>query len=128
VRTGHVVRAAAGDGEVAAVSITPETGGPAREVPADLLLVSGGWTPAVHLFSQAGGALRFDEEAGAFVPGEIRQAVEVAGSARGVTTLTGCLRDGAEAGRRALAAAGFAVPDPVPPPAVEREPEAAPAR
>ncbi|WP_055478745.1 2Fe-2S iron-sulfur cluster-binding protein [Sphaerimonospora mesophila] len=128
VRTGHVVRAAVGDGEVAAVSIASEAGGQAREVPADLLLVSGGWTPVVHLFSQAGGALRFDEEIGAFVPGEIRQAVEAAGSARGVPTLSGCLRDGAEAGRRALAAAGFAVPDPAPPPAVEHEPEAAPAR
>ncbi|GIH67880.1 2Fe-2S iron-sulfur cluster-binding protein [Sphaerimonospora thailandensis] len=133
VLTGHVVTAARGAGELSSVVVAPEDGGQARDVPADLLLVSGGWTPVVHLFSQAGGTLRFDEEIGAFVPGDtqardVRLAVEVAGSARGVPTLSGCLRDGAEAGRRALAAAGFAVPDQAPPPAVEDEPAAAPAR
>ena len=34
--------------------------GSARRSPRDLLLVSGGWNPALHLFSQAGGRLRYD--------------------------------------------------------------------
>ena len=33
------------------------------EVPCDVLLVSGGWNPAVHLFSQARGKLRYDDVA-----------------------------------------------------------------
>ncbi len=49
------------------------------EVPADLLLVCGGWVPAVQLYSQAGGALRYDERAGAFLPAGARQRVEYAG-------------------------------------------------
>ncbi|GAA3786818.1 2Fe-2S iron-sulfur cluster-binding protein [Sphaerisporangium flaviroseum] len=72
-----------------------------REVEADLLLVSGGWNPVVHLFSQAGGELKYDKGLGAFVPGGAApagQAVEVAGSARGVLTLAGCLADGEAAG------------------------------
>ena len=38
----------------------------------DTLLMCGGWTPSVHLFSQSRGKLRFDEAIGAFVPGEQR--------------------------------------------------------
>ncbi|WP_432934320.1 2Fe-2S iron-sulfur cluster-binding protein [Microbispora sp. CA-135349] len=138
VLTGHVVTAAKGEGEVSSVEValrseTQGAGGGVREIPADLLLVSGGWSPVVHLFSQAGGTLRYDEELGAFTPGETRQAVEVAGFARGVRTLRACLEDGAEAGRRALAAAGFpvpsdsAVPSEISVPAAEEEPAAAPA-
>ena len=81
-----------------------------REIEADLLLVSGGWNPAVHLFGQASGTLRYDEALGSFVPGSCRQAVEVAGAARGLLTLASCLEDGAAAGARAAEAAGFRIP------------------
>ncbi|WP_424536711.1 2Fe-2S iron-sulfur cluster-binding protein [Sphaerisporangium viridialbum] len=70
-----------------------------RAVEADLLLVSGGWNPVIHLFSQSGGEPRYDEALAAFVPaGRFPQAVEVVGSARGVFTLAGCLADGEAAG------------------------------
>ena len=73
----------------------------------DVLLVSGGWNPAVHLFSQARGALRYDESLGAFVPGEQLPGVSVAGSANGVFNLAGCLRDGQQAGAAALGQLGL---------------------
>ena len=55
---------------------------------ADLLAVSGGWNPAVHLYSQGGGRLRFDDELGAFVPDLSqpplrKQRVSVVGAAAG---------------------------------------------
>jgi sarcosine oxidase subunit alpha len=53
------------------------------EIPCDLLLVSGGWSPAVHLFSHVGGALTYDEARGAFVPGAPLPGVEVVGAASG---------------------------------------------
>ncbi|HKV22876.1 MAG TPA: glycine cleavage T C-terminal barrel domain-containing protein, partial [Mycobacterium sp.] len=91
-------------------------------IPCDVLLVSGGWNPAVHLFSQARGKLRYDETLGAFVPGESLDAVSVVGSADGVFDLPGCLRSGREAAASAVGALGFAAPsdplageaDPVP--------------
>ena len=73
----------------------------------DVLLVSGGWNPAVHLFSQARGALRYDESLGAFVPGEQLPGVSVAGSANGVFNLAGCLRDGQQAGAAAVGELGL---------------------
>ena len=73
----------------------------------DLLLVSGGWNPAVHLFSQSRGTLRYDEGIAAHVPDAPVQATLVAGSANGTFALGACLTEGAAAGARAAAAAGF---------------------
>ena len=54
-----------------------------RRFEADLLAMSGGFTPAVHLHSQAGGALDWRGDVQAFVPGASRQAVTSLGSAAG---------------------------------------------
>ncbi|MBS0254897.1 MAG: (2Fe-2S)-binding protein [Proteobacteria bacterium] len=48
---------------------------------ADLIAVSGGFSPAVHLHSQAGGALDWDEGARAYKAGAARQAARTVGSA-----------------------------------------------
>ncbi|MFJ8108184.1 sarcosine oxidase subunit delta family protein [Streptomyces sp. NPDC096132] len=107
VLTGHAVVGTEGDPRITSVSVAPygETVG-RREFTADLLLVSGGWNPVAHLFSQAGGKLRHDETLGSFVPDVCRQAVEVAGSANGVLDLAGVLAQGAAAGARAIEAEG----------------------
>ncbi|WP_154663783.1 2Fe-2S iron-sulfur cluster-binding protein, partial [Saccharomonospora iraqiensis] len=64
----------------------------------DLLLVSGGWTPAVHLHSQGRGALRYAESLGAFVPAGDLPAARSAGAAAGAVHTSDCLRTGADAG------------------------------
>jgi sarcosine oxidase, subunit alpha len=91
--------------------VAPFTGGGAGSAEAigcDLLLVSGGWNPAVHLFSQSRGRLRYDERLGAFLPAEQLDGLAVAGSAAGVLDLAGCLADGRRVARAALAALGIA--------------------
>ncbi|AGB24034.1 glycine cleavage system T protein (aminomethyltransferase) [Mycobacterium sp. JS623] len=80
-------------------------------VSCDTLLVSGGWNPAVHLFSQVRGVLRYDAALGAFVPHEQLAGVSVAGSANGVMDLEGCLREGRDSAASAL---GLAPQDPLP--------------
>lgn len=83
----------------------------------DILLVSGGWNPAVHLFSQARGKLRYDERLGAFVPGEDVEwfghsagstpgGIRVAGAADGVFSLSACIDAGQDVALKALAALG----------------------
>jgi methylglutamate dehydrogenase subunit C len=48
---------------------------------ADLLAVSGGFTPVVHLHCQAGGTLEWNDTAQAFVPAQSRQNVKTIGGA-----------------------------------------------
>jgi sarcosine oxidase, subunit alpha len=113
-RVTHALVAPFADGEVGASSA----------IACDLLLVSGGWNPAVHLFSQARGRLRYDEALGAFLPGEALDGLTVTGSAAGVFDLAGCLADGQRGARAALTALAIppagedrlpATPDPVVP-------------
>ncbi|TMR97755.1 sarcosine oxidase subunit alpha family protein [Nonomuraea basaltis] len=124
--TGQVVTTARGDGQLSSVVVgEPGVSGVIgdgdgdgsvsreRSIDADLLLVSGGWNPVVHLFSQSGGTLRYDEALGTLVPDTSRQAVKVAGAAGGVFTLPGCLAGGTTAGARAASAARS--PQAVPP-------------
>jgi sarcosine oxidase, subunit alpha len=73
-----------GGGSLQAVVIAPLTGnGPRREVECDLLCVSGGFNPTLHLFSQAQGRLRFDAGLATFVAEAPLPTVEVVGAAGG---------------------------------------------
>ncbi len=74
----------------------------------DLLLMSGGWTPTVHLFSQSRGKLRFDDALQAYVPGTSAERERSAGGARGVFDLSAVLNDGYAAGDAAAKAANGA--------------------
>ncbi len=58
-------------------------GGRALHLAGDLLAVCGGFSPVVHLHMQAGGALAWREDLGAFVPGSARQHQTTVGSAAG---------------------------------------------
>jgi sarcosine oxidase subunit alpha len=111
---GHAVIGTTGAEGVSSVRVAPidrggTIGGRARDIGCDLLAVSGGWNPAVHILSHAGGLLRYDRGPGAFVPAEPLSGYEVAGSAQGLDTLAACLADGADAGTRAATHAGFDV-------------------
>ena len=85
------------------------SGGAPRAVACDLLLMCGGFTPSVHLFSQSRGKLAWDAALQAFVPGESAERVRAAGACRGVLDLEAGIEDGRQAG--AAAARAAAVPD-----------------
>ncbi|MFD5521331.1 sarcosine oxidase subunit delta family protein [Streptomyces sp. NPDC127066] len=127
VIAGHAVTGTKGDARLTAVTVAPygEPEGQ-REFTADLLLVSGGWNPVAHLFSQSGGTLRYDEALGSFVPDTCRQAVEVAGSASGALDPAEALAQGAAAGARAVEAEGYTPQEPSLP-AVAARPRRTPA-
>ncbi|MGF0173830.1 sarcosine oxidase subunit alpha family protein [Streptomyces sp. Marseille-Q5077] len=114
VVTGSAVVSAAGGGRLTGVTVQAldEDGrltGAAESFDCDLLAVSGGWSPVVHLHSQRQGRLRWDEELVAFVPDETVRDQQVVGAARGTYDLDGCLAEGARAGARAATDAGFPV-------------------
>ena len=78
-------------------------------VSCDLLAISGGWTPTVHLFSQGKGKLRYLEDQHCFVPGErsANNPGHEAGACRAAWALSACLAQGAEAGAAAARESGF---------------------
>jgi sarcosine oxidase, subunit alpha len=64
----------------------------------DALLLSGGWTPTVHLYAQARGRLRYDDGLAALVPMSAVEGLSVAGAANGAFTLDEALDQGHRAG------------------------------
>ena len=64
------------------------------EVSCDCICVSGNWTPTVHLSSQSGNKLKFNETIDAFIPSQSRQKESTIGSANGSFTLKQALEDG----------------------------------
>ena len=65
----------------ALTAVGAQIDGQVKSWPADLLAVSGGFTPVVHLHMQAGGTLAWEEAAQAFVPASSRQKVTIIGGA-----------------------------------------------
>ncbi len=65
-----------------------------ENIPCDCICVSGNWTPTVHLSSQSGNKLKFDEMISAFIPNQSRQNETAVGSANGSFTLKKSLEDG----------------------------------
>jgi sarcosine oxidase subunit alpha len=86
---------------------TAIVGGRTITLEGDLIAVSGGFTPLVHLHMQAGGALDWNEAGGAFNPSMARQGQISAGAAAGREGLSEALADGARAGREAAAVLGI---------------------
>jgi sarcosine oxidase subunit alpha len=74
--------------------------------PCDLVCVSGGWAPAVHLTSHRGVKPRYREDIRAFVPGGFLAGQFAAGAIMGSFSLASAVSEGIEAGRSAAAHAG----------------------
>ena len=125
VRAGQVVTGTSGGRRVSRAHVARMVDGaigPRTGIGCDVLLVSGGWNPAVHLYSQARGRLTYDDATGAFLPGTQIRGVAVAGAAAGRFSLGECLADGADAGSRALASLGLDAPQSGTVPATEAVP------
>ncbi len=89
---------------VAGVDVATEGGGTTR-LDCDLVAVSGGHGPAVHLFSHARGTLRYDERTASFVPDASPWPIACAGAVNGFCDTAAARQEGEAAGRRALALA-----------------------
>ena len=124
--TGQVVTRARGGRKLTGIEVRPydPAGGVQDRLPrtlaVDCLAVSGGWTPTIHLASQASGPARWHEALAAFLPGEPTQPWLAAGACNGEMSTAACLTAGARAGTEAARACGFA-PSPVSLPAVSEE-------
>ncbi len=65
-----------------------------EDISCDCICVSGNWTPTVHLASQSGNKLKFDQKINAFIPNQSRQSESTVGAANGSFTLKKSLEEG----------------------------------
>ena len=99
VFAGATVRQAVGGTHVKKLVLGGDAAGTTLEC--DLLAVSGGWNPVVHLASHHGGKPVWNEAIAAFVPGPMPPGVQAAGAAAGEFCLGEALAAGHGAGRDA---------------------------
>ena len=110
IHPGMTIASTEGRGRVHSAKLTNGT----DIIPCDTILMSGGWTPSVHLLSQSRGRLLFDPHPARTLPSE-----GAVGACAGVFDLATCLRDGAAAGGsepRSFAVAGLPAMAPSGPP------------
>jgi len=108
-RAGDCVIAARGGRAVCSATVRAD--GRIFEVACDLIAMSGGQTPSVHLHMQAGGDLAWNAAIGAFTPIAPRQNQESAGAGAGVFGLSAALADGWRTGLDAARRLGLAPAD-----------------
>jgi sarcosine oxidase subunit alpha len=104
VLPGSTVLGTEGDLRVNSITLGRVQGGAVQagqRIPCDTVLMSGGYTPSVHLFSQSRGKLQWNEVLKAFLPGTSAECERSAGACRGVYDLAEVLADGAAAGAAA---------------------------
>jgi sarcosine oxidase subunit alpha len=132
VLTGHAVTATHGTKRVSGVTVQPLNAdgsavtGAGRRIACDVVAMSGGWSPVVHLFSQSRGKLIYDDTWACFRPGTAAQPQTSVGACNGTFGLHDTLAEAAQAGAAAARAAGFDAPEAAPPPTVKAPPTTPP--
>ena len=113
VMNGSVVVDTSGSKRLQSVEVMSLSGdgrsvsGQSRTLSCDLLAVSGGWSPVVHLSSQSGAKAVWNDEAAMFLPGTPTQQQASVGSANGTLDLASTLVESVEAGNAAAKACGL---------------------
>ncbi|MCR9136454.1 MAG: sarcosine oxidase subunit alpha [Alphaproteobacteria bacterium] len=106
VLTGQSVTDTKGARRVSAMVVRPNGGGAARTIPVDALIMSAGWTPSVHMFSQSRGKVAFDASTQRFLPGDYVQDCVSVGACNGTDDMPAAIEEALAAGSNAARATG----------------------
>ncbi|TQS70821.1 sarcosine oxidase subunit alpha [Rhodobacteraceae bacterium] len=109
VKLRHTATATSGRLRVSSIRINPVNGdtvGAAEMISCDAVLMSGGWTPSLHLFSHTKGKLAWDDTQTTFLPKDTPEDCVIAGASRGLWGIEAALNDGAAKGREVALALG----------------------
>ncbi len=104
IRAARIVRARGGRA-VSGLDLEL-TDGARQSLDCDLVAMSGGWDPALHLSAHLGARPQWDEAQGMFLAVEGPPGMRIAGSAAGRTGTGACLADGHAAGLAAAETCG----------------------
>ncbi len=83
VHLGHAVTGVEGRYAVSGVTYAKGGIGPDAALACDAVLMAGGWTPTVHLWSHAKGSLRWDADWGAYLPDTSDEVIDCVGGCGG---------------------------------------------
>lgn len=83
VELGAAVIGVAGRHCVKSIEVASVAGSNRRTIACDALLMAGGWTPSVHLWSHSKGSLKWRDDLGAYVPDQANENVRCAGACAG---------------------------------------------
>ncbi|MBN8991312.1 MAG: sarcosine oxidase subunit alpha [Rhizobiales bacterium] len=106
VRPSTLVTATHGRLHISHADLASEGASSSETVPCDLLLMSGGFTPSVHLFSQSRGKLGYDEALKSYIPQKSVENERSVGGCRGLFDLGASIADGFGGGLGAVRGAG----------------------
>ena len=114
VKTGYGIAATHGVHAVARIDIAPlsedgtHTAGSLEHIDCDLVMMSGGLAPIVHLHSQARGKLKWDQRTSCFRPDKTHEAEQSIGACNGSFNLDKGLKEAVAAAKNACKAVGAA--------------------
>ena len=106
VLTGHAVVDTSGRLRINSMTVARNGNFDRRKIKVDALIVSAGWTPSVHLFSQSRGKLKFDDANQRFVPDVYAQNSISVGACNGTDDLAELIDEAITAGGGRLALSG----------------------
>ncbi|MDR7222105.1 sarcosine oxidase subunit alpha [Aminobacter aminovorans] len=106
VNHGRAVTSANGSQRIKSMTVQAKGGGAERTIAVDALLMSAGWTPSVHMFSQSRGKVAFDDATKRFLPGTYAQDCVSVGACNGSDSLEDTVAQALEAGANAARDAG----------------------
>ncbi|MDF2372908.1 MAG: sarcosine oxidase subunit alpha [Rhizobiaceae bacterium] len=106
VLTSHCVVDTKGARRVNAMIVERKGGGGSRTFAVDALIMSAGWTPSVHMFSQSRGKVAWDAATERFLPGEHAQECVSVGACNGTDGLQASIEEALMAGRKAAGQTG----------------------
>ncbi|MDE1992866.1 MAG: sarcosine oxidase subunit alpha [Rhizobiaceae bacterium] len=106
VLSDYAVTDTSGKLRIASMTVTRNGTTTSRKIAIDALLVSAGWTPSVHLFSQSRGKLKFDAEKQRFLPGTYVQDCLSVGACNGTDGLQAAIEESLAAGELMARATG----------------------
>ncbi|HXU66433.1 MAG TPA: sarcosine oxidase subunit alpha family protein [Casimicrobiaceae bacterium] len=107
IRAASVIARAHGRRRVTGVDVVTRDGGGVSSLACDLIAVSGGYSPAVHLFSQARGTLRYEPASASFLPDVSPMAIVAAGAVNGHSSTEDAIADGMHSADAALVRASI---------------------
>jgi sarcosine oxidase, subunit alpha len=83
VKLSHSVIGVSGRHSVTGIQVAANNGTGKASIACDALLMAGGWTPSVHLWSHSKGTLKWRDDLGAYVPDQANENARCVGACSG---------------------------------------------